>query len=81
MINAKQISLAELLINEQATLLYFSNGRSEINRLASLGFTPGAEIGMMQNYGHGPLIVTVRGARVALGRGEADKIIVNQGTK
>jgi len=78
MMISKQISLADLLINERAILLYFSNGRAETNRLASLGFTPGAEIGMMQNYGHGPLIVTVRGARVAIGRGEAGKIFVER---
>jgi ferrous iron transport protein A len=45
-------------------------------RLASLGFTPGARIAMTQNYGRGPLIVTVRGTCVALGRGEAEQILV-----
>ena len=49
------------------------------NRLASLGFTPGVTINMTQNFGRGPLIVTVRGTRVALGRGEAAKIIVERG--
>ncbi|NMD30963.1 MAG: ferrous iron transport protein A, partial [Chloroflexi bacterium] len=41
-----------------------------------LGFTPGVQITMIQNYGWGPLIVIVRGTRVALGRGEASQIIV-----
>ncbi len=47
-------------------------------RLVSLGFTPGAEVSMSQNYGRGPLIVTVRGTHVALGRVEAAKIFVEQ---
>ena len=51
-------------------------GRGLVSRLAVLGFIPGQKINMVQNFGHGPLIVKVRGARVALGRGEASKIIV-----
>ncbi|MBN2258528.1 MAG: ferrous iron transport protein A [Anaerolineaceae bacterium] len=33
---------------------------------------------MTQNIGYGPLIVTVRGTRVALGRREAAKILVER---
>lgn len=46
------------------------------SRLATLGFTPGAKVTIEQNFGHGPIIVMVRGTRIALGRGEAQKIIV-----
>ena len=46
------------------------------SRLACLGFTPGAEVVLLQNYGRGPLIARVRGARLALGRGEAEKVRV-----
>jgi ferrous iron transport protein A len=74
----KQISLSELPVDEYATVLSFSSGRLETSRLASLGFTPGVEVNMSQNYGRGPLIVSVRGTRVALGRGEAAKILVAQ---
>ena len=72
------VSLSELLVNEQATIHSFTIGRSETNRLASLGFTPGAHVDMTQNYGRGPLIVMVRGTRIALGRGEAAKIFVER---
>ena len=72
-------SLTDLITGEHGTVLSFEGGRAVNNRLTSLGFTPGVEINVVQNYGRGPLIVTVRGSRVALGRGEAQKIIV-QGT-
>ena len=72
------VSLSELLVNEQATIRSFTIGRLETNRLASLGFTPGAQVDMTQNYGRGPLIVMVRGTRVALGRGEAAQIFVDR---
>ncbi len=52
-------------------------GHRLVSRLAALGFTPGAAITMMRNYGHGPIIVAVRGAQIALGRGEAGQILVH----
>lgn len=45
-----------------------------MSRAAALGFTPGAKVTVVQNYGRGPIIVAVRGTRLALGRGEALKI-------
>ncbi len=73
-------SLAHLPVGETAIVVDFHGGRMVNNRLASLGFTPGVQVSMAQNYGHGPLIVTVRGTRVALGRGEAMMIIVKRGS-
>ncbi len=78
MVNENQIPLAKLAVNERAVIVAFDSGRAVTNRLTSLGFTPGARVNMTQNYGRGPLIVTVRGTRVALGRGEAAKIIVER---
>ena len=72
------ISLTELSVDNHATILAFNIGTVEATRLVSLGFTPGAEVSMSQNYGRGPLIVTVRGARVALGRMEAARIVVQR---
>jgi Fe2+ transport system protein FeoA len=74
-----QIPLAELCVDEDATIFSFLDGKAVTTRLASLGLTPGAAVRMSHNYGHGPLIVTVRGAHVALGRREADRILVRQG--
>lgn len=76
-----RIAMSEMAAGEDAVVLDFQSGCAFQNRLVSLGFTPGARVSMTQNYGHGPLIVTVRGTRVALGRGEAAKIIVERGMK
>lgn len=51
-------------------------GRGLASRLLALGFTPGAEVTVVQNRGRGPIIVVARDVRVALGRGEAQKIEV-----
>ena len=55
-----------------------NGGRGFVSRVAALGFTPGTEITMLQNYRRGPLIVVVRDTHIALGRGEATKIGVRR---
>jgi len=65
------------LHGEARGLIARLKGRSEfVSRLAALGFTIGAEVTVARNSGRGPLIVTLRGTRVALGRREAAKILV-----
>ena len=63
---------------ERATIEGFEAGHSLVSRLAALGFTPGAEVEMIQNFGQGPVIVSVRDTRIALGRGEASKVLVTK---
>ncbi len=72
------IALAELKPGEQAVFVEFCAGRHMAGRLVSLGFTPGATVEMTQNHGRGPLLVSVRGSFVALGRGEANHILVQR---
>ena len=74
----QSLSLSEIRAGESAVVLNFSIGSGIAGRLTSLGFTPGVEVQMTQNFGRGPLIVTVRGTRIALGRGEAAKICVER---
>ncbi|NMC14481.1 MAG: ferrous iron transport protein A [Chloroflexi bacterium] len=76
--NIATCSLSQLQVGEKAVLVNLNGGRGIAGRLTALGFTPGVEITMVQNSGKGPLIVFLRGARVALGRNEARKIIVQR---
>ena len=75
---ASILSLAEVKTGEHAIFQSISAERAVASRLTALGFTPGATLEMTQNYGHGPLVVTIRGARVALGRQEAKNITVQE---
>ena len=45
-------------------------------RLAAMGLVPGVEIEVLRNSLHGPFLVAVKGSRIALGRGMAQKIQV-----
>ena len=51
-------------------------GHGLVARLAALGLIPGATVTVLQNPGHGPLIVLARESRLVLGRGEAAHVTV-----
>ncbi len=55
-----------------------SGDKSFIRRAAGRGFTPAASLYVIQNIGIGPLLVYLQDSMVALGRGEAKKIIVRK---
>ena len=74
--NEQRIPLSALASGEAGVVCQLAGGRGFMSRLATLGFTPGVEVNMVQNFGRGPLIVLVRDTRVALGRGEAMKVLV-----
>jgi len=68
-------NLSTVRSGESVQIEKMEGGHHFLSRLASLGFTPGARLKVLQNYGHGPIIVSLRDTRVALGRGEAKKIL------
>jgi Fe2+ transport system protein FeoA len=72
------VSLSAVQNGEAVRIQTMRGGHHFLSRLASLGFTPGARLEVIQNFGRGPIIVCLRDTRVALGRGEADKILVKQ---
>ncbi|MFN2184121.1 MAG: ferrous iron transport protein A [Anaerolineae bacterium] len=74
-------SLSSAQSGESVQIRKMDGGHQFLSRLASLGFTPGAHLEVIQNYGHGPIIVRLRDTRVALGRGEAKKILVQRKTR
>lgn len=72
------VKLSAVPAGGQAVVDALEGARDFCTRAANLGFTTGARIEMVQNYGHGPVLVSVRGALVALGRGEAEKVRVGR---
>jgi ferrous iron transport protein B len=71
-----QMVLADLPLGARGAVACLHGGNDFVGRMTALGFTPGAEVEVVQNEGHGPLLVIVRGARMALGFGAASKIAV-----
>lgn len=73
-----RLFLSEIPTGENAIIDSLCEGNEINRRLTSLGFTPGVGVKIVQNFGRGPMIVTVRGSQIAIGRGEAAKIFVKK---
>ena len=50
-------------------------------RLADMGLTPGVLVRVINSHGRGPVVLDVRGSRLALGHGIAHKIMVTSSDK
>ena len=70
------ITLSKAASGQQAKLISIEAGRGLTHRLAELGLTPGVELSVVQADRSGPILVLVRGSRIALGRGMAHKLII-----
>lgn len=46
------------------------------SRLAAMGMVPNVEILVVKNASPGPFVVNVKGAKIAIGRGMAQKVMV-----
>jgi len=70
------VPLSWIAAGQKGLIRQLKGGREFSRRVVALGFTLGAEVTVIQNYGRGPMMVSVRDSQVALGRGEAAKIVV-----
>jgi ferrous iron transport protein A len=69
-------SLADLEDGSRGVIEQILGGREVNKRLLSLGVAPGIEFTMDNNYHLGPIIIQINDTKVAIGRGEAGKILV-----
>lgn len=61
---------------EVVTLVVINAGFGLKRRLADMGLNPGVSLKVIHGQLPGPIIIELRGSRVALGRGMAQKIMV-----
>ena len=71
------MQLLELQPGEMAIIRRLEGNRPLLSRLAAMGFTPGAELQVLRNSEAGPILISLRGSRIALGRGEAAHIFIS----
>lgn len=70
------VALAELPIGTRAIVRILRGGQELVSRLSAIGLVTGTPVEVLQNSGRGALLVRVRDSRIAVGRGEALKILV-----
>lgn len=74
----EKVSLDQMRSGSWVIIQSIDGDKKFVRRAAGRGFTPEAALLVIQNFGIGPLIVFLCDTQVALGRGEAKKIIVRR---
>lgn len=72
------VPLEQLAPGAHAIVREVRGGADFSGRLAGMGLAKGARIEMLQNAGRGPVLVRAHETRIALGREEALKIMVEE---
>ena len=71
------MTLNKIESGKTVQMVSIEGGRNLKSRLASMGLIPGVEIKVVRHSSTGPFIVVVKGTRLVLGRGMAQKIMVS----
>lgn len=72
------LPLGFLSSGQEAVIKDIAAGNHLRGRLFELGFITGAKVCVVQNQPSGPLMVALGNGRVVIGRGEAQKIMVEE---
>ena len=71
------VPLTSLLDGQKGVVSFIGGGRGASQRLADLGLTPNTEVTVVKSaLFRGPLMVSVRGTTLAVGRGVASRVFV-----
>ena len=69
--------LAMLGQGQSGRIVQVAGGHGMRQHLSAMGFVPGERVTVVGGAHGGPLLLTVKGTRVAIGRGMAHKILVD----
>lgn len=75
--NINLIPLNTLKEGEEGIIHFIKGGYGLIGRFASMGIAPGIRVTVLRNSG-GPILILTNGARIAIGKGQASKIMVSK---
>lgn len=75
---SRLIPLNSLVPGAYGVVRQLQGGTEFAHRLAAMGVSLGAVVKVLQNCGHGPMVVLARNTRIALGRREALKVMVEE---
>lgn len=76
--NKNIICLAKARQGYEYKVIRISGGEEVQTRLASLGILPGQRLKVMQPGWFGPVMIAVKGSKLALGDGVCQKVMVRQ---
>lgn len=76
--DGKLVQLGIVSPGKEVTMVSINAGRGLQSRLFSLGIIPGVTIRVLSNSRPGPIRISVKDTRLALGWGVAQKIMVSE---
>jgi len=76
--DARYRPLSEIQTGARIVVRRVAGGRGLLSRLAALGLVVGSDLEVLQNSQDGPMLVRAHNTRVALGRNEARKVLVEE---
>ena len=68
--------LSRVSPESEVTLVHIEGGRGIRSKLYSIGLVPGVRLRILSRNSAGPVMVAVKDSRLAIGRGMAEKILV-----
>ncbi len=68
--------LSSVKPGNEVTILDINGGRGIRSRLYSMGLVPGTKLTVLNGNTNGPVMISIRDSRLAIGHGMAQKIIV-----
>lgn len=75
-LKGKAISLIDMSLGKTAIVYQIVGGHGACKRLNELGLIPGAKVELVNRINSGPVMIRVKGSKLALGRGLARKVMV-----
>ncbi|MGM0379491.1 MAG: FeoA family protein [Bacillota bacterium] len=70
--------LSEVKNNTNVILDKLDSGKKLRRKLQEMGLTEGVEFRVINNCNNGPIVVNIRGSKLALGQGMSQQIIVKE---
>jgi len=68
--------LSSVKTGNEVTILDINGGRGIRSKLYSMGLVPGTKLTVLNGNTKGPVMISIRDSRLAIGHGMAQKIIV-----
>lgn len=76
--NKNRITLLKLHVGEKGKITRIIGGQSACKRLNELGLVPGVQVELVNRISSGPVMIRVKGSKLALGRGLAQKVEIEK---
>ncbi|MBU0756765.1 MAG: ferrous iron transport protein A [Nanoarchaeota archaeon] len=70
--------IAEIKEGGECTIDCVECGKNLMSRMSCLGLLNGTKLRVLKNKGKGPILVKVLNSKMAIGRGQAEKILVSE---